>query len=64
MSFLDKMKNKVQQTKGRGKEEAGRQTGDPYLEGEGKTDRIKGGVKQVGERAKDAAKDVRKTFDR
>jgi uncharacterized protein YjbJ (UPF0337 family) len=64
MSFLDKLKNKAQQTKGRGKEEAGRQAGDPYLEGEGKADRIEGGAKQVGERAKDAAKDVRWTFDK
>ncbi|MGI8330820.1 CsbD family protein [Actinomadura scrupuli] len=64
MSFLDKLKNKAQQTKGRGKEEAGRRADDPYLEGEGKADRIEGGAKQVGERAKDAVKDVRKTFDK
>lgn len=63
MSLMDKVKNKMQMAKGRGKEEAGRQSGDPYLEGEGRADRIKGGGKQVGERAKDAAKDVRRTFD-
>jgi len=64
MSFLDKLKNKMQQAKGRSKEDVGRRTGDPYLEGEGKADRVEGGAKQVGERAKDAAKDVRRTFDR
>jgi uncharacterized protein YjbJ (UPF0337 family) len=63
MRFLDKLKNKAQQAKGRSKEKVGRQTGDPYLEGEGKADRVEGGAKQVGERAKDAAKDVRKTFE-
>jgi uncharacterized protein YjbJ (UPF0337 family) len=64
MGFLDKLRNKAQRGKGRGKEEIGRQTGDPYLEGEGKADRIKGGAKQVGEQMKDAAKEVRKTFHR
>lgn len=64
MSFLDKLKNKFQQTKGRSKEEAGRQAGDPYLEGEGRKDRYAGGAKQVGEHAKDAAKDIKRTFDR
>jgi uncharacterized protein YjbJ (UPF0337 family) len=64
MSFLDKLKNKAQQTKGRSEETAGRRTGDPYLEREGKADRFEGGAKQVGERAKDAVKDVRKMFGR
>jgi uncharacterized protein YjbJ (UPF0337 family) len=64
MSLLDKIKNKAQQVKGRGKEEAGRRTGDPYLEGEGRQDRAAGGVKQAGEQVKDAAKDVRRGFGR
>ncbi|MFA1544895.1 CsbD family protein [Actinomadura chokoriensis] len=62
MSFLDKLKNKVQKAKGRGKEEAGRQSGDPYLEAEGRKDRASGGAKQVGEQAKDAAREARRTF--
>ncbi|MFC9972517.1 CsbD family protein [Spirillospora sp. NPDC127200] len=62
MGFLDKLKNKAQKTKGRGKEEAGRQTGDPYLESEGRRDRAAGSTKQAGEKAKDAAKEVRDTF--
>lgn len=63
MGFLDKLKNKAQQAKGRGKEEAGRQSGDPYLEGEGKSDRAAGGAKQVGEKAKDAAKEAKRTVE-
>ncbi|SNS08062.1 CsbD family protein [Actinomadura mexicana] len=63
MGFLDKLKNKAQQAKGRGKEEAGRQSGDPNLEAEGKSDRASGGVKQVGEKAKDAAREAKRTVE-
>jgi uncharacterized protein YjbJ (UPF0337 family) len=62
MGFLDKLKNRTTQAKGRAKEATGRQQRDPYLEAEGRGDRVKGGAKQVGEQAKDAAKDVRRTF--
>ncbi|TDD63142.1 CsbD family protein [Actinomadura rubrisoli] len=64
MSILDKLKNKAQKAKGRGKEEAGYQTGDPRLEAEGRKDRAAGGAKQVGEQAKDTAKEARRTFER
>ncbi|KAB2345514.1 CsbD family protein [Actinomadura rudentiformis] len=64
MGFLDKLKNKAQKAKGRSKEEAGRDTRDPYLEAEGRRDRMAGGAKQVGEQAKDAAKEARDTFKR
>nr|WP_221494409.1 CsbD family protein [Actinomadura coerulea] len=57
------MKNKTQQAKGRGKEEAGRQSGDPYLEAEGKSDRATGGAKQVGEKAKDAAREAKRAVE-
>ncbi|MEV3920005.1 CsbD family protein [Actinomadura coerulea] len=63
MGFLDKLKNKTQQAKGRGKEEAGRQSGDPNLEAEGKGDRATGGAKQVGEKAKDAAKEAKRAVE-
>ncbi|MEV4006516.1 CsbD family protein [Actinomadura sp. NPDC049753] len=63
MGFLDKLKNKAQQAKGRGKEEAGRQSGDPYLEAEGKSDRATGGAKQVGEQAKDAAREAKRAVE-
>lgn len=63
MGFMDKLKNRFQQAKGRGKETAGRESGDPYLEAEGSKDRLAGGAKQVGEQAKDAAKEARRTFE-
>jgi uncharacterized protein YjbJ (UPF0337 family) len=64
MGFLDKFKNKAQRAKGRGKEEAGRESRDPYLEAEGRKDRLAGGAKQVGEQAKDAAREARRTAER
>jgi uncharacterized protein YjbJ (UPF0337 family) len=62
MSAIDKLKNKLQMGKGRAKERAGRATDDPYLEGEGRADRVEGGTKQVGEQVKDAGKNVRDAF--
>jgi uncharacterized protein YjbJ (UPF0337 family) len=59
---MDKLKNKLQMGKGRAKEQTGRATGDPYLESEGKGDRLSGGAKQVGEQVKDAGKNVRDAF--
>ena len=59
---MDKLKNKFQMGKGRAKEETGRATGDPYLEAEGKGDRMSGGMKQVGEQVKDAGKNARDAF--
>ena len=44
---------------GRAKQRAGRATGDPYLEARGTGERIGGATRQVGEQAKDAAKNVR-----
>jgi uncharacterized protein YjbJ (UPF0337 family) len=64
MGFMDKLKNRLQMGKGRAKEATGRQTHDPYLEAEGRGDRAAGGAKQVGEHAKDAAKNVKKSFGR
>jgi uncharacterized protein YjbJ (UPF0337 family) len=62
MSFMDKLKNKMQMGKGRGKQEVGRATDNPRLEAEGKGDRIAGSTKQVGEQVKDAGKNVRDAF--
>lgn len=64
MGFMDKLKNRMQMAKGRGKQETGRQTGDPHLEGEGRADRMKGGGKQVGEQAKDAFREVKRAMGR
>jgi uncharacterized protein YjbJ (UPF0337 family) len=59
MGFMDKLRNKLQMGRGRAKEEAGRATGDPYLEAKGKTDRVTGSLKQVGEQVKDAARNIK-----
>lgn len=59
MGFLDKLRNTLQMGRGRAKQEAGRATGDPYLEAEGTTDRVAGSVKQVGEQVKDAARNIK-----
>jgi uncharacterized protein YjbJ (UPF0337 family) len=48
--------------KGHAKQEAGRATGDPYLEAEGQRERVDGAARQVGEQAKDAGKNVRDAF--
>jgi uncharacterized protein YjbJ (UPF0337 family) len=62
MSFIDKVKNKLQMAKGHGKEQTGRATGDPDLEARGRGDRVQGGAKQAGEHLKDVGKDIRDSF--
>jgi uncharacterized protein YjbJ (UPF0337 family) len=47
---------------GCGKQNMGRATGHPYLEAEGKRERVSGATKQVGEQVKDAEKNVRSAF--
>jgi uncharacterized protein YjbJ (UPF0337 family) len=64
MGFMDKMRNRFKMGKGHAKQEAGRATGDPYLEAEGQGERIGGATRQVGEQAKDAGKNVRDAFKR
>jgi uncharacterized protein YjbJ (UPF0337 family) len=59
---MDKLRNKFMMGKGRAKEDAGRAAGDPYLEAEGKSERIEGAGRQVGEQVKDAGKNVRDAF--
>lgn len=62
MSLIDKVKNKLQMAKGRGKEHAGRATDDSELETRGRGDRLTGGAKQAGEHLKDMGKDIRNSF--
>jgi uncharacterized protein YjbJ (UPF0337 family) len=59
MGLKDKAENKVENLKGQGKESAGKATGDESLEAEGKADQTSSKVKDAGEHAKDAAKDVK-----
>jgi uncharacterized protein YjbJ (UPF0337 family) len=54
MTTTDKAKNTAQRAKGKIKEEAGRVTGNDRLRNKGKTDQVKGDLKQAGEKVKDA----------
>lgn len=58
MGTDDKISNKAEQLKGKGKEAAGRATDDEQLEAEGKADQASGDIKQAGEKAKDAVRDI------
>jgi len=49
----DKIRNKVQEIKGRTKKNAGRATDDQWLEAEGRKDEAAGNMKQAGEKVKD-----------
>lgn len=63
MGFFDKLRNKTTSAKGRAKENIGRHNRDPKMTAEGRKERVEGGVKQVGEQVKDAAKDIRRSVD-
>jgi len=54
MSAADKAKDKMQAAKGKAKEATGEAVDDPYLEAEGRKDRMAGDLKQAGEKVKDA----------
>jgi uncharacterized protein YjbJ (UPF0337 family) len=50
----NKTRNKRQELKGQVKEAAGRATGDPALEAEGRSDQTRANLKQAVEKVKDA----------
>ncbi len=56
MGFKDKVSNKAQEFKGKGKVAGGRATDDRGLEAEGRADQKKAGLKDVGEKIKDVFK--------
>ena len=56
LSAADKAKDKAQVAEGKVKKGAGKALDDPYMEGEGKADQVKGNLKQAGEKVKDAFK--------
>jgi uncharacterized protein YjbJ (UPF0337 family) len=56
MTATDKAKNTAQKVRGKVKETAGRATGNDKLRAKGKSDQIKGDLKQAGEKVKDAFK--------
>jgi uncharacterized protein YjbJ (UPF0337 family) len=56
VSATDKAKDKAEAAKGKVKKGTGKALDDPYLEGEGKAEEVKGNLKQAGEKVKDAFK--------
>jgi uncharacterized protein YjbJ (UPF0337 family) len=54
MGLQDKIKNKVQDVTGKGKEAVGDATDDQSMEREGKADQTKSSLKDAGENIKDA----------
>ncbi len=54
MSFVDKVRNKVDELRGRGKETAGKATGNRDLRAEGRGERGVADLRDAGEKAKDA----------
>jgi uncharacterized protein YjbJ (UPF0337 family) len=58
MGLQGKIANKAEVLKGKVKEAAGRITGNPLLEVEGRVDQGRGNLKQAGEKVKDAGKNV------
>jgi uncharacterized protein YjbJ (UPF0337 family) len=54
----DRIKGAVNQAKGTIKEAAGRATGDPKTEAEGKAEKLKGKVQSAAGEAKDTLRDV------
>ncbi len=62
MSAVSKLRNRFRMGKGRAKAKTGRATGRPYLETKGQAERLSGAARQVGEQAKDAARNMRDAF--
>jgi uncharacterized protein YjbJ (UPF0337 family) len=61
MGLQDKAANRAEVLKGKVKEAAGKITGNPRLEVEGRLEQGKGNIKQAGEKVKDAGDSI---FDR
>ena len=59
MGTKDKVSNKVQDLKGKGKETVGSATGNKDLRIKGKTDQTKSSLKDAGEKVKDAGSKVK-----
>jgi uncharacterized protein YjbJ (UPF0337 family) len=64
MSLIDKAKHKLEDAKGKIKEEAGKAIGNEQMEYEGKVEQGKANFKQSGEHAKDAAESAKNAFRR
>lgn len=58
MSMGDRIKHAAEEAAGKAKEVAGKVTGNEELEAKGQGEQAAAEVKQAGDRAKEAAKDV------
>jgi len=56
MGLGDKIHNAAEKLHGKGKEAAGKTTGDDKMRAEGKSHQVKADLKQAGEKVKDAFK--------
>jgi uncharacterized protein YjbJ (UPF0337 family) len=54
VGFADKFTNRVQKLRGRMKRNAGAVSGDRRLEAEGRSEEVRGSLKQAGDKLKDA----------
>jgi uncharacterized protein YjbJ (UPF0337 family) len=54
VSLTNRLRNKAQELRGRIKRNTGEVTGDRGLQARGRSDEVKGGLKQTGEKIKDA----------
>lgn len=63
MSALDKIKNKLQATRGKSKEVGGAAVGDRSTEMEGRREQMGADLKDVGEQAKDAGGKMKDAMD-
>lgn len=62
MSFQNRIRNRLQITRGRAKQKLGRATGNRRMRAEGVADRVGGNVRQAGEQLKDAGNDLGRKF--
>lgn len=59
MGIGNKADNNAEKFGGKAKEFIGEKTGDREMQTEGQADQASAGIKQAGERVKDAAKDIK-----
>jgi uncharacterized protein YjbJ (UPF0337 family) len=64
MGLGDKMEHAAEEAAGRVKDKVGEATDNPRLEAEGEADQAKANLKQSGDKAKDAADDVKDAVNR
>jgi uncharacterized protein YjbJ (UPF0337 family) len=59
MGLLDKVRNRLMMSRGRGKQKTGRLTRNRSMQAKGMGERASGAARQVAEQAKDAGRNIR-----